>query len=727
MTGSDRTVTYVSLGPHRIRAAAHHTARLAAQDARVHLVVADHPESARLAAAPGVTVHRVDAASATAAAIRLATGATPALPAADLMIAGDLAALPVAWAAVRRRRGLTVRYEPADDPARRPAPADLAVVTPWYPSPNDPFTGSFVQSAIRAVEGATGRVSILHTQEWGFPTDGHRGVERLGVIAGRVAARWGNAVVEDLPEGELTRVCVPVVTSGDNYSTRVDAHLDSLARALPTGRIEAPLIHAHTGIYGGVVAAELARPDARIVVTEHSSFLPRVFGHRASRQRYERMLDRVDVLMCVSRHLRDLVRERFPRHRDKLRIVPNVVNFDDYPVRPQPPRDLLRWLYLGRMMAQKGVPLLLDAFALVAAEEPRATLTLVGSGELDDTIRRRIRELGLADRVELRAPVDPARVAGLMHEHDVLVHASPGETFGLTVVEAAATGTPVLAARSQGVTETLADLEGVAGRTFDVGDDPAVIVDGYRDLRARLSTLDADRTRRSLLSRYGREAVRARLLDAYHPGSARVADRTDPPRRESAPADRPGAPSPANRLVVIAMGPANPSAIVDFTRAVSDRGYAVDFVTADAVAASRVGDDGRVRVHSIDATESRNLVLRSEQLLVFRAPGKILAVALALAQRRHALWPELAVRRGQRGHSRVAAVVHRKMFRRGYDVVRPLLLWRIARREVLPHLDLANTGRVVVAGASGVATGWRLARRHPRLTVTTSTSVSFED
>jgi glycosyltransferase involved in cell wall biosynthesis len=721
------TVTYVALGPHRIRAAEQHAARLAADGAQVHLVVADRPESAELKAAPGVSVHRVAAASsrsAAAAAVRLAVGRDRSLPVADLLVAGDVEALPVAWAAHRRHPDLTVRFEPEGDPARRPAPADLAVVTPWYPSPNSPFVGSFVQSATQAVQGAFQRVSVLHTQEWTVPKDLYPRLDEVGLMADRFTAASGNAVVADWPEGEVTRACVPVVTSGAGYRARAAEHVKRLAAALPTGQIEAPLVHAHTGIYGGVVAAELARPDARIVVTEHATFLPRVFGDRASRRRYEQMLERVDVLMCVSEHMRDLVQQWFPRYRDKLRVVPNVVDFDAFALRPRPPRDLLRWLYLGRMTQHKGVLLLLDAFARVAAEEPRATLSLVGAGELEDTIRRRVQQSGLVGRVELRPPVPLDEVAQLLREHDLLVHASQVETFGLTIVESVATGTPVLVARSEGPAETLAGLDGVAGGMFGLGDDPGLIVDGFRELRARLSTLDPVAARQTMLSRYGRQTVRAVLLEAYRPGPRAGAV----PARSRSTMDTAGAAGPAAaRLVLIATGPANPGTIKDFTRAMTEQGYGVDLVTADQVSPRWVADDDRVRVYSVESAEARRLVMRAERLLVFKVPGKVISVALALARRRRALWPELAVLRAQHLNRRVARFVHLKVFRRCYNVVRPLILWRIARREVLPQLDLAKTGRVVVSGASGVAIGWRLARRYPDLTVTTSMSVSFDD
>jgi hypothetical protein len=73
VSASPRSVTYVALGRHRIRAAVEHTARLAAGGADVHLVVAERPDTADLAAAPAVAVHRVGGPGGSAAAAAAAT------------------------------------------------------------------------------------------------------------------------------------------------------------------------------------------------------------------------------------------------------------------------------------------------------------------------------------------------------------------------------------------------------------------------------------------------------------------------------------------------------------------------------------------------------------------------------------------------------------------------------------------------------------------------------
>jgi glycosyltransferase involved in cell wall biosynthesis len=497
-------IVYLALGARRIQAAIRYAE--SAVDP-VTLVVAGQSD---LIVPPGVVIHRF-APGKTRAVRRFLLADDGPLRDAELLIAGDPEAVAVAWTIGRRRPGLTIRLEPAPDPARRTTEADLAVVTPWYPAPDDPFAGAFVQATTAAVD--LPRVAILHTQSWFYSPRGVRG-QIVAVAAERQAARSGNAVVLDTPEGELTRVAV-LTASGDTYPQYAEAQVNALRAALPTGRIEAPLVHAHTGMLGGVVAARLARPDARIVVTEHASFLSRLFAQPGGRRQYAEMLARTDALLCVSRFLYDQLSAAFPEHAGKLGVVPNPIDFDRFEVRATPPTEPLRWLYVGRLMANKGVLTLVDAFARIAAEDPRVTLTLVGAGVLEEQLAKRVAALGLGDRVTLRPPVPPEQITALMHEHDLLVHASLLETFGMTVLEAVATGTPVLVARSQGPAENLAGLEDRAGLLFEPTTDPALVAAAYRELRARFDTLDLPGARAELLARYGSAAVAAQLREVY--------------------------------------------------------------------------------------------------------------------------------------------------------------------------------------------------------------------
>ncbi|MCP9973762.1 glycosyltransferase [Streptomyces somaliensis] len=733
-------VLYLALGTYRVRATREQVKELASSGSRVSLVVLDVPEwreaLEELGRLDGVEVVRVAPdrkGTAWGSAKKLAAAGSGPFAKADTVVAGDAQALPVAWIAKRRRPGIALVLEP-HGAGRVVEPSDLAVLTPWYPSPNNPYAGSFVQAATAAVAGNYDRVTVFHTEDWTGRAPAPLG-DAIRVTVDRLRERGALGHVVDADEATVVRVPVPIIGRKD-YAPWVEAQVKALRSALPGGRIEAPVVHAHTGIYGGVLAARLARPDARVVVTEHSSFLDRVFSQAPAAELYERVLERADAFVCVSSVLREQVVKRFPRYADKVGVVPNPVCLDRFTPGPRRSPELLRWLYLGRLVQPKGVKELLEAFALVAAEEPRATLTMVGHGPVEEELRARGAELGLGERFRILPPVAPEAVGALMHEYDLLVHASKRETFGMTVVEAIASGLPVLATRSGGPQETLAGIEALAGGLMDVSDDPRVIVDAYRELRDRAGGLDLPAALQVLEGRIGREAVGKQLVEVYGGALPPVPDPVEPVGGtagggargsagaagpvEAAPAHRPD--GPVGRAVVLALTPAKPRRIVDFANHLVGKGVEVTLVTAQSPDLWGSLDlDPGVPVVSIGDAEQKLRIPRAERFLVYRAPRAVLRRARRLAARnREAIGPELAVATVQRAHTKVANAFHKKVFNRGYKEVRPQLFARIAKRRVLPELRLDLVDTVFVSDINSTVTGWKWAKSHPHLKVTAS-------
>jgi hypothetical protein len=414
-------------------------------------------------------------------------------------------------------------------------------------------------------------------------------------------------------------------------------------------------------------------------------------------------------VLCVGRSLRDQVAEQFPEHAGKLQIVPNPIDFDRFAVRPEPPAAPLRWLYIGRMLEHKGVRTLLEAFAKVAAEDDRVTLTLVGSGALEQPLRERIAELGLGGRVTQLPPVLPEEVTALLHGHDLLAHASRSETFGMTVVEAIATGTPVLVARSDGPAETLAGLDHVAGQLFEVTEEPEEIVSAYRKLADEWQRLDLTTARDRLRERYGREAVGAQLLEVYRSALP-------------APADEPVLLT-EDRIALVAINAPTKRAR-QFIADARERGYGVDLITADRDAWP---SDPGVRVHGLAAAERRRITRRLVEGLVSGGPRRVLGVLRAGTRTFSSPLPEALAITAERGHKKVADRFTKRVYGRYYAIVRPRILWRITRRRVLPELDMTHTKRIVVHGVPGVTIGWGLARSNPSISVGTDLTLPAPD
>jgi len=161
------------------------------------------------------------------------------------------------------------------------------------------------------------------------------------------------------------------------------------------------------------------------------------------------------------------------------------------PATPRAPRPT--FLYLGRLKRYKGVEFALRAMAV--ARQARADMTLDICGEGDDRPRleRLVRELRLDDAVRFLGFVSEDEKRRLLRRAWAVVFPSPKEGWGITNVEAAASGTPALASNSPGLRESVQD--GVTGYLLPHGD--------YRALADRMVALAADR---SLVDRLGRGA-----------------------------------------------------------------------------------------------------------------------------------------------------------------------------------------------------------------------------
>ena len=172
------------------------------------------------------------------------------------------------------------------------------------------------------------------------------------------------------------------------------------------------------------------------------------------------------------------------------------------------------WLAVGTVEPRKNYGTLIDAYARLVAERPDSLpLCIVGQAGWKETpVGQRALELGLADRVTVTGFLPDEDLAVLYRHTFGLVFPSHYEGFGLPVIEALASGAPVIASR----TSSLPEVVGDAGLLV-APDDPEALTAAMRrlsddgSLRARLK--DASLTQAAEFSWQG--AAR-RTLDVYH-------------------------------------------------------------------------------------------------------------------------------------------------------------------------------------------------------------------
>ncbi len=204
-----------------------------------------------------------------------------------------------------------------------------------------------------------------------------------------------------------------------------------------------------------------------------------------------------------------LVREGVPAA--KVRLIANgldALRFTPVPARPAPRRIVM----VANLRAEKGHDTLLRAAPRILARHPDASVTLVGGGPRRDALETLTRALGIGDRVRFLG--ECRDVAPVLAEHDLFVLPSRSEAFPNALIEAMATGLPVVATAVGGIPEVV--RPGVNGLLVPPDDDAALAdaVLGLMDDPARAAALGrAARARRrtSLHHRPHGRAVRTAL------------------------------------------------------------------------------------------------------------------------------------------------------------------------------------------------------------------------
>ena len=171
-------------------------------------------------------------------------------------------------------------------------------------------------------------------------------------------------------------------------------------------------------------------------------------------------------------------------------------------------------LFLANLRAHKGIFVLLDAFARIAAEVPDARLLVAGGGRESEEVRRRVRTSPALRRVELLGEVERERVLGVMRGCAVYCLPSFDEPFGMTALEAMACAKPVVVTNAGGVRHLVDDK---GGRRVAPGD-ACALATALREvlLDPALRRAMGEHNRALVEERYSWTRVVDRLEGLYH-------------------------------------------------------------------------------------------------------------------------------------------------------------------------------------------------------------------
>lgn len=173
--------------------------------------------------------------------------------------------------------------------------------------------------------------------------------------------------------------------------------------------------------------------------------------------------------------------------RNPIHVVPSGIALEQHQIRISPeerqqkrqalgiPDDHFVCLNLGRLGTEKNLEEVVSLFAQALTHSDKMTLLIVGDGPAREDLQAQARDLGIEKHVIFTGMVDPKEVHIYYQLGDVFVSASTSETQGLTYIEAAANGLPLLCRRDpclEGVLE-----EGFNGFEYEAQDEFCEIID----------------------------------------------------------------------------------------------------------------------------------------------------------------------------------------------------------------------------------------------------------
>lgn len=187
--------------------------------------------------------------------------------------------------------------------------------------------------------------------------------------------------------------------------------------------------------------------------------------------------------------------------------------YDDQTFRLMPEIERTRELiFVGRLVSDKGLDLLLDALALLRGEGMTPRLTIVGSGPEETPLRQRAEAAGVSAQVKFAGRLRGASLAIALNAHRIMVVPSRwAEPFGIVALEGIACGCVVAGSAAGGLPEAI----GPCGLTFPNGDVPALAALLRRLLLDSPLTASLSARREEHLAQFHTGAIARRYVELF--------------------------------------------------------------------------------------------------------------------------------------------------------------------------------------------------------------------
>lgn len=200
--------------------------------------------------------------------------------------------------------------------------------------------------------------------------------------------------------------------------------------------------------------------QVKLIFSFHTAGIEESIGDGLPRGLYNFLFRRISLcwhkIVCSSAYMAQSLVERYGIPRSKIVVIPGGVDVEFYQ-KAQTLRLVGKpaILFVGHLQPGKGVDLVLNAFRLLNEQIPGSHLHLVGTGRYAREYKELIRELNIEDTVQLHGHKSRDELSRIYKGADICVFPSRVDAFPSVVLEAMASGKPIVATNVGGIPEII--------------------------------------------------------------------------------------------------------------------------------------------------------------------------------------------------------------------------------------------------------------------------------
>jgi len=137
-------------------------------------------------------------------------------------------------------------------------------------------------------------------------------------------------------------------------------------------------------------------------------------------------------------------------------VIPNGVELDRFfPAETKEKSDVLRLLTVGRLSVTKRIEMLIDAVEILHRTACKLHFTIVGGGQLEPQLRKIVAERELSDVIKITGRINSEKIPDVYRNNDIFISASMQEGMSNAMLEAMASGLPIMTTRCEGLDELI--------------------------------------------------------------------------------------------------------------------------------------------------------------------------------------------------------------------------------------------------------------------------------